>query len=821
MSPIHAFFLKQVLTKLLYFKYDPFVTVKSQDMLEQLVTPEKDSSFYRLERIAFLYKHIPFGFMAQCFLGTVIMVMNQAQAQVQSNWNLFWVVYLVTVMSLWLGSYFLFARKPGIFRPGVWLGIFFIFSFLSGLTWVLAVNLFLPYERPLQQLTDVVLIIGLVGGAVPFMAIYYQSYMAFALPIMASLSWWLLQTGGEYTYLGYCAIMYTFSMIVTCLFSHQFLVQTFNLRDANLQLDEANHLLQDKLHTQDLALERNLALTKSTLESSQDGICVVNMQGNIELSNHRFYEIWSLEENRTHGHSFVDFLNQLYESLDNPEIFATQVSYLMSSLHDERHGELLLKDGRVIEWSSSPHEIEHSHQGRIWSFRDISQHKKMEQELAYQNLHDITTGLPNRLLLQERLFHDIEHAKRYGLELVLIYLDIDQFRLVNNHIGHKEGDFVLKRLGERLQSCVKASDTVARLSSDEFVIIILIERGQFIPKIIQKVQSMVATPIYHSQKQTLLTASIGVSCFPKDAITADNLLRNADLAMCKAKNNGGNRYVMFEPSLRSEIHEDLQLQMDLRTAVVDEAFVLVYQPIFDLNKMTITGVEALLRWNHPEKGLLSPAVFIEVAEHSGIMINIGQWVIKQALRQIQTWQKQGLPTLPITINVAAIQLSDTQFADTLLDLLKEYDVKPELVVLELTERSFMKSTEANQEQLAKLVAMGIKIYIDDFGTGFSNMSYLRKFPVDKIKIATEFVHDCLTEKDARAIVQGMLALSKELKIAVIAEGIETAEELNFLKNQHCEEGQGYFLCRPLFINELQTVLRDPKQARNFTSTPLS
>lgn len=787
-------------------------------MFDLPIAPEKDNSFYNPERIAFLYKLIPFGFIAQCFLGTVMVVMNQAHAH--QNWSLIWLAYLMSVMSLWMATYILFIRRPGTFRLGMWLGIFFSFSFLTGVSWVIAVNLFLPYESLIQQLTDVVLIIGLVGGAVPFMAIYYQSYMAFALPIMASLTVWLFQTGGEYTYLGYCSILYTFSMIVTCLFSHQFLVQTFNLRDANLQLGEENHQLQDKIHTQDLALERNLALTKSTLESSQDGICVVNMQGNIELSNHRFYEIWSLAEKRPQTHSFIDFLNQLYDSMDNPEIFASQVSYLISSIDDDRHGELMLKDGRVIEWSSSPHEIEHSHQGRIWSFRDISQHKKMEQELAYQNLHDVTTGLPNRLLLQERLFHDIEHAKRYGLELVLIYLDIDQFRLVNNHIGHKEGDFVLKRLGERLQSCVKASDTVARLSSDEFVIIILIERGQYIPKIIQKVQSMIATPIYHSQKQTLLTASIGVSCFPKDGITADNLLRNADLAMCKAKNNGGNRYVMFEPSLRSEIHEDLQLQMDLRTAVVDEAFVLVYQPIFNLEQMTITGLEALLRWNHPEKGLLSPSVFIEVAEHSGIMINIGQWVIKQALRQIQTWKKQGFPVLPITINVAAIQFSDAQFSDVLLDLLKEYDVQPELIVLELTERSFMKSTEANQEQLSKLVEMGIKIYIDDFGTGFSNMSYLRKFPVDKIKIASEFVHDCLTEKDARAIIQGMLALSKELKIAVIAEGIETREELRFLREQHCEEGQGYYLCRPLFLNELQTVLRDPKLASNYASTPL-
>lgn len=809
---------EQTVTKQLYSNYALFVTVKSYDMLEQSIASGKDNSFYRLERIAFVYKLIPYGFLAECFLGTLMVVMNKANTH--GNWNLIWLGYLVLVMSSWLGSYFLFIRKPGFLRPGWWLGIFFLFSFLAGFAWVISVNVFLPFESPIQQLTDVVLIIGLVGGAVPFMAIYYQSYMIFALPIMANLTWWLLQTGGEYSYLGYCGIMYTFSMIVTCLFSHQFLVQTFNLRDANLQLDEENHLLQDKIVTQDLALERNLALTKSTLESSQDGICVINMQGNIELSNRRFYEIWSLEEQQAQNHSFVDFLNKLYESLDNPEIFASQVSYLMSSLQDERHGELLLKDGRVIEWSSSPHESAHSHQRRIWSFRDISQHKKMEQELAYQNLHDITTGLPNRLLLQERLFHDIEHAKRYGLELVLVYLDIDQFRLVNNHIGHKEGDFVLKRLGERLQSCVKASDTVARISSDEFVIIILIERGQFIPKIIQKIQSMVATPIYHNQKQTLLTASIGVSCFPKDAITADNLLRNADLSMCKAKNNGGNRYVMFEPSLRREINEDLQLQMDLRSAIVDEAFVLVYQPIFNLDKMVITGVEALLRWNHPEKGLLSPTVFIEVAEHSGIMVNIGQWVIKQALRQIQLWQKLGFPAVPITINVAAIQLSDAQFADTLFELLREYEVKPELIVLELTERSFMKSTEINQKQLAKLVAMGIKIYIDDFGTGFSNMSYLRKFPVDKIKIASEFVHDCLSEKDARAIVQGMLALSKELKIAVIAEGIETIEELNFLKEQRCEEGQGYYLCRPLFINELQTVLRDPRQARNYSSTPL-
>ena len=471
---------------------------------------------------------------------------------------------------------------------------------------------------------------------------------------------------------------------------------------------------------------------------------------------------------------------------------------------------LLREDGveAAIEDSAAPIHDRHGRvTGAVMVFHDVSSTRALSLNLAHQAQHDSLTGLPNRLLLDDRLNHAMVLARRHGVKLALLYLDLDRFKNVNDSLGHEIGDRLLKVIAQRLLGCVRGSDTVSRQGGDEFVILLSeVAAGQDAAVSAEKILRTLNAPVDIDGHHLHVSASIGIAIYPEDGEDAVSLLKHADFAMYHAKDCGRKNFQFFREDMNVRALERQSIEDGLRLALERGELALYYQPIVDLWSGMPTGVEALIRWRHPHRGLLFPEQFVPIAEECGLILPLGRWALMEACRQNRAWQDAGLPPLRIAVNVSAVELRHKDFVEGVRKCLTDSGLPAQHLELELTETFLMQDSASTALVLGSLKELGVQLALDDFGTGYSSLSHLRGFPIDTLKIDQAFVSELDTNPDDASIVRAVIGLGRSLNIRVVAEGLETAAQLARLREQRCPEGQGYYFSRPVTADEFPHLL---------------
>ena len=444
---------------------------------------------------------------------------------------------------------------------------------------------------------------------------------------------------------------------------------------------------------------------------------------------------------------------------------------------------------------------------------DITQRKESQERIQYLAHYDSLTGLPNRILLADRMKIAIGNAARYSKRLALLFVDLDRFKLVNDSLGHEIGDKLLKVAAERMQSTIRHIDTISRLGGDEFIVLLSqIAAAEDAARVAEKLIAAVSQPYRIEEHELLLTASVGISIYPDSGTEANSLLRNADASMYSAKEAGRNRYRFYSEDLTSRVTERLSLERDLRRAIERDEIFVVYQPQIELATRRVIGAEALMRWRHPGRGLVLPASFIPVAEDSGLILPLGEHILRESCVQARQWCDRYGFDVGVAVNISAVQFRQKDFTEVVLRVVADTGISPRCLELEVTESVVMQGVESAAEKLRILGAHGIKIAIDDFGTGYSSLSYLRQFNVDRLKIDQSFIHDLPDNADAEAIIRAIVAMGRSLGLHVIAEGVETEAQAQFLQSIECDESQGYLYAKPMMARDFEAWLTDWKSA---------
>jgi diguanylate cyclase (GGDEF)-like protein/PAS domain S-box-containing protein len=472
---------------------------------------------------------------------------------------------------------------------------------------------------------------------------------------------------------------------------------------------------------------------------------------------------------------------------------------------------LVRRDGfeAAIEDSAAPiHDRRGQVSGAVMVFHDVSTARALSLRMSYLAQHDSLTDLPNRILLNDRLSHAMTLAQRHEKKLAVLYLDVDRFKHINDSVGHAVGDSLLQSVALRLLACVRSSDTVSRQGGDEFVILLSeLAQSQDAAVCADKILQSLSAPHCIGKHLLHITASIGIVTYPENGTDAETLLKNADFAMYQAKDNGRNNFQFFTRDMNESAVERLSVETGLRHALNAQEFVLHYQPKMNLQTGAVTGLEALVRWRHPQRGLIPPKEFIPVAEDSGLIVPIGRWVLRESCRQARMWLDAGLLVGRIAVNISAVELRAKDFVAGVRAILSETGLDSRHLELELTETFLMSDSNATASTLQQLKALGVHLALDDFGTGYSSLSYMRRYPIDTLKIDQSFVRDLATDTADASIVNAVINMGKSFKMRVVAEGVETREQLSYLKGQSCPEGQGYYLSRPMAAGECTRLLR--------------
>ena len=471
---------------------------------------------------------------------------------------------------------------------------------------------------------------------------------------------------------------------------------------------------------------------------------------------------------------------------------------------------LIRRDGHeiFIEDSAAPiHNRGGGVTGSVIVFRDVSTARALAEETVHASQHDFLTGMPNRLLLNDRLGQAIALAKRRATDVAVLFMDLDGFKHINDSLGHLIGDKLLQSIAKRLTEQIRTPDTVSRQGGDEFVVLLQdIKNHEDVAIAAKRIIQAVSQVHSIDEHELHITASIGVSLYPEDGLNAETLMKNADTALYQAKDLGRQCYKFFKPAMNLRAVERQTIEEDLRHALVKKEFALYYQPKMDVSTGEVVGAEALLRWTHPDRGQVVPMKFIPVAEDSGLILQIGAWVLREACGQSKAWLDQGLPATPMSINVSGVQLQDATFLYEVLAVLGDTGPAPDLLELELTESVLMHLPEHAQSALRHLRDLGVTVSIDDFGTGYSSWSYLKKLPIDTLKIDQSFLHQMNGSPDGAAIAIAIIRMGKSLNLRVVAEGVESVEVLAFLKELDCDEAQGFYFSEPIPADQFAELL---------------
>ncbi|WP_310491769.1 EAL domain-containing protein [Dechloromonas sp.] len=548
-----------------------------------------------------------------------------------------------------------------------------------------------------------------------------------------------------------------------------------------------------------------------TLNSIGDAVLTTNLPGNVTYLNQvaEMMTGWSCQNaiGRPLSEVFGIVDGTTREVAPNPAQRAISENRTVGLAADSI---LLRRDGfeSAIEDSAAPiHNRDGQVAGAVIVFHDVSESRAMALKMAHLAQHDFLTGLPNRVLLTERLSRAIGQARRHSKRVALMYIDLDYFKHINDSLGHAVGDLLLQMVADRLKLCIRDTDTVCRQGGDEFVILLTeIEHAPDAAPVAEKILAAFTEPCLICGNELHVTLSIGISIYPDDGQDADEVMKNADTAMYHAKANGRNNYQFFTAEMNTLAVRRLFIEGNLRRALKQGEFELYYQPKIDLASGLMIGSEALIRWQDPEYGLIYPNQFVPIAEESGLIVPIGSWVMREACRQVCAWQDSGLLAVPVSVNISAVEFRHKNFLEGVATILKETGMLPSFLELELTESILMHDAKASASVLESLKAMGMQLAIDDFGTGYSSLSYLKRFPINTLKIDQSFVQDIDIDVDDASIVKAMIGMGKSLKQRVIAEGVETEAQLAFLRKLQCDEGQGFLFGHPLPADQFERLL---------------
>lgn len=548
---------------------------------------------------------------------------------------------------------------------------------------------------------------------------------------------------------------------------------------------------------------QNAQLLETVLNNMAQGVLMFDSETRLIFCNRRYLEMYGMSAevvkpgcllrdllaHRLERGTFVgdpdDYIARLREGMANGKPYSLTVS---------------LDDGRAFSVVSNPLDGG----GWIATHEDVTERQRSEERIAHMARHDALTDLPNRVMLRERLEHELKRVKR-GECLAVLCLDLDQFKSVNDALGHPIGDELLKLVGERLRACTREPDTVARLGGDEFAIIMTqMQQPTDAAVLARRIRESIAKPYQIDGHQIVTDISIGISVAPMDALDAEELMRNADMALYGAKGDGRGTFRFFEPEMNTRMKARRELEMDLRNALAGRKFELYYQPLVDLRTNAITAFEALLRWNHPTRGVVSPADFIPIAEETGLIVPLGEWVLRTACAEAVNWPEH----IKVAVNLSPAQLNNRNLLSTVTGILAETGMPARKLQLEITETVLLQNTFATLATLHELRKLGVQIALDDFGTGYSSLSYLRSFPFDKIKIDRSFIQDLSNGSEPAAIVNAVANLAKCLNMASTAEGVETEQQRDMLQAIGCTEMQGYLFSRARPAQELRQFFED-------------
>jgi diguanylate cyclase (GGDEF)-like protein/PAS domain S-box-containing protein len=550
-----------------------------------------------------------------------------------------------------------------------------------------------------------------------------------------------------------------------------------------------------------------------TLNSIGDAVMSTDVSGRVTYLNAVAESMtgWSREEAAGHPISEVFHIvdASTREAASNPMALAIGQNKTVSLAPNCI---LIRRDGSeaAVEDSTSPIHDRHGRvTGAVMVFHDVSTTRALSVRMSHMAQHDALTDLPNRAVLKDRLTHSIAMAHRHGQQLAVLFLDLDSFKQVNDSLGHDVGDRLLRCVAQRLLACVRGSDTVSRVGGDEFVVLLSeIADAQDAAICARKMLLALSAPYHIDEHDVQLTASIGVGAYPNDGTDAETLMKHADFAMYHAKGVSGNNYQFFEAAMTARAKEHQSLENGLREALARQQFALHYQPIIDLETGAISGVEALIRWHHPHRGLVFPDSFVPIAEESGLIVAIGRWGMREACRQARTWQEAHLPPMRVSTNVSAVELRDKDFVARVRAILAETGLAPCNLELELTETFLMQDSKSVAAVLRALKGVGVQIALDDFGTGYSSLSHLRRFPVDALKIDRAFVRSLASNAEDAIIVGLIIDMGKRLRIRVVAEGVETPEQLASLRRLGCPLGQGDYFAQASDAAQFTRFLED-------------
>ncbi|MDJ0653220.1 MAG: EAL domain-containing protein [Xanthomonadales bacterium] len=580
------------------------------------------------------------------------------------------------------------------------------------------------------------------------------------------------------------------------------------------------HLIQENQRIQG-KLAHSERLYRYMVNSSPDIIYMLDSKGRFTFINTRIASLLGYEPKELIGQHFSTLVYP--EDLDK----ATHI------FNERRTGEratrnvelrLRCKDSsaspRIFDNNTLPIELSsmgmyvvedpqgsRRYMGTYGVARDITERKRAEEVIRYQAFHDLLTGLPNRALFKDRLHLSISQARRSKHGLAVMFIDLDRFKLVNDTLGHVRGDELLQMVATRLRGSMREGDTIARVGGDEFIILIpQINSHDDAAHAAQKIIEELSQPFMLENHEVFVSTSIGIAAFPEHGADMDTLIKNADIAMYHIKENGRDGYEFFDDEMKARVSHLLSLESGLRKAVENDQLELLYQPQFDIRNNRIVGVEALVRWNHPEQGLMSPVDFVPHAEECGLIMAVGDWVLRQALSDMRAWREQGLPEFTLCVNLSAMQLAHEQ-VDRFVSMLDEFQIPGSALELEITENVIMRDLDSVANKLNLLSRHGVKIAIDDFGTGYSSMGYLQKLPINTIKIDRSFVWDIRPETNGASIVNAIVAMAKGLGLNIIAEGVETQAQMNHLAALECNVVQGFLLSKPLTADALVKLLK--------------
>jgi diguanylate cyclase (GGDEF)-like protein/PAS domain S-box-containing protein len=543
-----------------------------------------------------------------------------------------------------------------------------------------------------------------------------------------------------------------------------------------------------------------LSRLTATLDSTADGILVIDVEGRITDFNRRFSEIWGLPEDAVARQDDVGNLRICLDQLVRPQDFVSRTEDLALDPQSEFFDLLEFKDGRVIECFTRSQRVDGVVLGRVHSFRDVTDRKVLEDELAYRAFHDSLTRLANKALFQDRLEHALTRMIRKDSHLAVLFLDLDDFKTVNDSLGHGEGDQLLRRVATTLVEILQPGDTAARLGGDEFAVLIEdLPSREAAEDVAQQILDSLRAPVRLGTKTLSGACSIGIA-FDEEGITSEQLLRNADIAMYQAKKRGKDRFELYREEMHTFVLARIELEEELRAAISAKDLVAYYQPVLDLQTNNVVGFEALVRWPHPEGVMVDPRHFVPLATEIGLIGEIDACVMRTACRQIREWQQAGIcgPDLEIGVNLSAGQLVDELLSDRIAAALRECEFDPTALILEITESEVLTDDAATLQNIAALRKLGVRIALDDFGTGYSTFLHLLRLPVDIVKIDKSFV-DMLGQggDDSSSMAAALVQLARTLGYATIAEGVETAGQLESLRLLGCDHAQGYHLGRPL------------------------